>query len=202
MTLSFSIQDGEYLVKIARKVVEHALKGEEYDPPEDFKERFSEKSGVFTTIKTFPEKKLRGCIGFPYPIYPLWKALILSSYSAAFEDPRFNPLKPEEIDRVIFEITVLTPPKKITVKDPSEYLEKIKIGRDGILIKRGLLSGLLLPQVPVEEGWDVVEFLNYGCLKAGLPPGCWQDRLTEVYTFQGIIFEEKEPKGEVIKVEQ
>ncbi len=198
--MNLSLKEGEELVKTARKVVELALEGKEFQPSEEFKKKYSEKRGVFVTIKTFPEKELRGCIGYPYPIFPLWKALIDSAKAAAFEDPRFPPLRKDEINKVIFEVTVLTPPQEIKYKDPSELLEKIKIGKDGLIIQYGPYSGLLLPQVPVEEGWDVVEFLSYTCLKAGLPPDCWTWKGIKIYKFQGQIFEEVEPKGKVVEV--
>jgi len=188
------------LVKIARKAVEYALEGKKYEPDEEIKKKFSEKRGVFVTIKTYPEKELRGCIGFPYPIYPLWKGTVEAALLAAFEDPRFEPLKKEEINKVIFEVTVLTPPEEIKYSDPSELLEKIVIGRDGLIIEYGPYSGLLLPQVPVEEGWTVAEYLSYLCLKAGLPPNAWTWEGVRIYRFEGRIFEEKEPNGEIVEL--
>ncbi|AAR39286.1 NEQ441 [Nanoarchaeum equitans Kin4-M] len=177
------------LAKIARKIVEYALEGKDYEIPDEIKEKLNYKAGAFTTIKTL-DNQLRGCMGIPYPIYPLWQSLKYSALMAAFEDPRFPPLQKEELDNVKFEVTVLTPPRKLIVNNPLEYLEKIKIGKHGIIIKRGPYSGLLLPQVPIEEGWDAKEFLSYGCLKAGLPMDCWLDPKTEVYVFEGQIFEE------------
>jgi len=176
--------------KIARKIVEYALEGKDYEIPQELKEKWNYNAGAFTTIKYKDTNELRGCMGIPYSIMPFWKALKESALMAAFEDPRFEPLKKEEIPLVKFEVTELTPPKKLEVKNPKEYLEKVIIGKHGIIVKKGPFSGLLLPQVPVEEGWDVMEYLSYGCLKAGLPPDCWLDRDIEIYVFEGKIYEE------------
>ena len=176
--------------KIARKIVESKLRGIDYEIPIEFKEKHSYKAGAFTTIK-YKDGELRGCMGIPYPIMPFWKALKESALMAAFEDPRFEPLREEELSKVTFEVTELTPPKKLEVSNPLEYPKKIEIGKHGIIIKKGIFSGLLLPQVPVEEGWDAETFLSYGCLKAGLPPDCWLDKDTEIYVFEGKIYNEE-----------
>ncbi len=181
--------------KIARKIVESALEGEKFEFPEELKEKWSYKAGAFTTIK-YKNGELRGCMGIPYPILPFWQALYESALMAAFEDPRFPPLQKEELPLVKFEVTELTPPVKVEVSDPLEYLEKIKVGKHGIIVKKGPFSGLLLPQVPVEEGWDIKTYLSYGCLKAGLPPDCWLDPDTEIYVFEGKIYEEDNENSE------
>ena len=99
---------------------------------------------------------------------------------------------------VLIEVTILTPPRLLEVKDSKEYLEMIKIGRDGLIVKRGGQSGLLLPQVPVEWEWTVEEFLMNTCTKAWLPTDAWKHPKTEIYSFSGIIYKELEPKGEVV----
>ena len=152
-------------------------------PKIDFPEKFERKSGVFTTISTYPQHDLRGCIGFPEPIFPLKKALIESAISAAFQDPRFPPLRKDEIDKVVFEVSLLTPPQEIRVKNRKELLEIVKIGKHGLIVEKGFYKGLLLPQVPVEWGWDVEQFLSQTCWKAGLYPDCWLDKNTKIYTF-------------------
>ncbi|NDB52140.1 MAG: TIGR00296 family protein, partial [Nitrosopumilaceae archaeon] len=104
-------------------------------------------------------------------------------------------------DSITFEVTILTPPEEITVDDNSKLPEKIKVGRDGLIIKQGRSSGLLLPQVPVEYGWNEQEFLSHTCQKAGLPSECWMQKQTRVYSFEGIIFKEEKPNGQVIREE-
>ena len=94
------------------------------------------------------------------------------------------------------EVSVLTPPEPIE-GPPHERPKKIKVGRDGLIVKKGIYSGLLLPQVPIEWGWDEEEFLSETCWKAGLPPDCWLDGDTEVYRFTAEIFEEEHPNGPV-----
>ncbi len=203
-----TLKQGEYLVKLARKAVEnYFINGSELPVPEDTPPELMEKRGVFTTIYRVSSgealvgiaKELRGCIGFPLPIKPLAKATIESALSAAFEDPRFPPLREKELNEVIFEVSVLTPPKLIE-GTPEEIKRNIKIGRDGLIIQRGFMSGLLLPQVPVEYEWDVETFLGQACMKAGLPPDAWIMKNTKIYTFQAEIFTEIEPKGKIIRL--
>jgi uncharacterized protein (TIGR00296 family) len=201
-TLSFdiSLEEGELLVKLARKAVEEFLKTKRrIPPPENVSQNLMQPCGVFVTINSIrgEEKELRGCIGLPYPTIPLMEAVIESAISSATQDPRFYPLSLEELDNVVFEVSILTPPQLVEVKNPSEYPSKIKIGVDGLIIERGFYKGLLLPQVPVEWGWDEEEFLCQCCLKAGLPPDCWLMKGTKVYKFQAVIFEEEKPRGEV-----
>ncbi|AIF69704.1 hypothetical protein PAP_06535 [Palaeococcus pacificus DY20341] len=198
----YKIKDehGEFLVKLARKTIEEYLKsGKEPEPPEDTPEELWEKMGVFVTLNRYkspPQSALRGCIGFPLPIYPLVKATIKAAIYAAVDDPRFPPVKPEELDSLTIEVSVLTPPEIIEGK-PSERPKKIKVGRDGLIVERGIYSGLLLPQVPIEWGWDEEEFLAETCWKAGLPPDCWLDEETKVYRFTAEIFGEEHPKGPI-----
>ena len=190
-----NLQDGEKAVRFARRVIETYVRGEPA-PKTDLDSVFKEKQGVFVTIHTYPSHMLRGCIGIPEPIMPLQDALVEAATSAT-RDPRFPPLSERELDNIIIEVTILTPPKLLEVSDPKEYLSKIKIGRDGLIVRKGGYSGLLLPQVPVEEKWDVEEFLANTCMKAWLPADAWLDRNTKIYTFSGQIFTEIEPRGKI-----
>jgi len=142
-------------------------------------------------------KQLRGCIGYPEPILPLAEATISSAINSATKDPRFLPISTKELENILMEVSVLTPPELIVVKNPKEYIEKIEIGRDGIVVERGAFKGLLLPQVPIEQNWDEKEFLSNTCMKAWLPPDAWLDESTIIYKFRGQIFTEIEPEGEI-----
>lgn len=200
MSLELSLEEGKFLVELARKAVEEYLKSRKrISVPENISEKLLQPCGVFVTINTIRdgEKELRGCIGYPYPTTPLVQAVIESAISSATQDPRFYPLSLSDLDNVVFEISVLTPPQLIEVKKPSEYLPKIMVGKDGLIVERGMFKGLLLPQVPVEWEWDEEEFLCQCCTKAGLPPDCWLLENTKIYKFQAIIFEEEKPRGEV-----
>ena len=191
---------GEFLVRLARKAVEEYVRhGRTIEPPEDTPPELWEKMGVFVTLNNRhapPQMALRGCIGFPLPIYPLVEATIKAAIYAAVDDPRFPPVRESELDDLVVEVSVLTPPELI--EGPAEERPKrIKVGRDGLLIEKGIYSGLLLPQVPIEWGWDEEEFLAQTCWKAGLPPDCWLDPDTKVYRFTAEIFEEEKPWGPV-----
>jgi uncharacterized protein (TIGR00296 family) len=127
----------------------------------------------------------------------LARAIIESSISSATQDPRFMPMKAEELDQVVFEVSVLTPPEIVEVENPHDYCSKIEVGRHGLIIERTYCKGLLLPQVPVELKWDEETFLCECCVKAGLPPDSWLLKGTKVYRFQAIIFEETVPNGRI-----
>jgi len=192
-----SLSDGKNLVKLARKTVEDHFSKRELILK---KTKFKEKRGVFVSIHTHPKHELRGCIGYPHPVLPLDEAIQRASLSAAFEDSRFQPLKPEEFKKITFEVSVLTLPQIIKVKNPKEYLKKIKIGKDGLIIDFGLFNkGLLLPQVATEYKWNCETFLEHLCMKAGLTVDSWLDSKAKIFKFQTQIFKEKEPNGEIIQ---
>jgi len=195
-----SDSDGVVLVKTARKAVTEFLSnGNRMKLESDLEEKFSFNSGVFVTLNN-PDG-LRGCIGFPMPEKKLSHAIIEGAIAAATEDPRFPSVKTNELNDVVFEVTVLTPPVEIDVSDPMEYLEKIKVGRDGLIIRHSFSSGLLLPQVPVEYGWDVKEFLQHTCEKAGLSRDTWKNESVKIEKFEGIIFKEETPNGAIVRGE-
>jgi hypothetical protein len=194
-----SDHDGENIVKTSRATVTEYLKtGKKINLDEDFKSKFSYDSGVFVTLNK--KENLRGCIGFPTPVKKLYQSLVDAAIASATEDPRFPPVKYEELNEISFEVTVLTPPKEVKVTNPNEYLDKIKVGRDGLIVKWEFGSGLLLPQVPVEYGWNEEEFLNHTCEKAGAPFDCWKTKGTKILQFEGIVFKETKPNGNVEKV--
>jgi len=195
-----SDSDGVFLVKTARKAVTEFLSnGNRIKLESDLEEKFSFNSGVFVTLNN--SDGLRGCIGFPMPEKKLSHAIVDGAIAAATEDPRFPSVKTNELNDIVFEVTVLTPPVEIDVSDPMEYLEKIKVGRDGLIIRHSFSSGLLLPQVPVEYDWNVEEFLQHTCEKAGLSRDTWKNESVKIEKFEGIIFKEETPNGAIAREE-
>jgi len=202
----FSLEDGKLLIKFTRENIENFLiNSRRIIVPDIIKQKFSDKYGAFVTLNkaNFEGNPLRGCIGYIEPKYPLYDAIHRVSVSSATEDPRFPSVTPSEMDEIIIEVSILTPPKVIEVNDPNEYLERIVIGRDGLIAQQGeWRRGLLLPQVPVDHdrNWDVKTFLDHTCLKTGLPMNAWHDiERVKISSFQAILFEEKEPRGEIIR---
>ena len=194
---NISDDDGTILVKMARTVVTKYLTNNTKILDHDFKEKFSFNAGVFVTIND--KSGLRGCIGFPFAIKKLSDALTDAAISASTEDPRFSSIRQNELNNLVFEVTVLSDAEEISTSSPEEIIQEVKIGRDGLIIEKDSQSGLLLPQVPVEYNWDVVDFLNHTCHKAGLPNGSWKDKDTKISKFQGIIFREILPNGEIVR---
>jgi uncharacterized protein (TIGR00296 family) len=194
-----SLAEGKILVKLAREVVERKFKlGKFYVKKVD--KKFEEKKGVFVTLETFPEKELRGCIGFINPIYPLYEAAQRASYASAFEDFRFLPLKEEELKKIVFKVSILTEPKLIKVKSPEEYKQKIELGKDGLILVYGNNQGVFLPEVPIEANWSINEYLENLCFKAGLTPDVIYEKDAKIFKFQTQVFAEKEPEGEIIEL--
>ena len=200
MTVSdirITLEDGKRLVMAAREAVTRFLKEGSVEKDTNLESRFSAKSGVFVTLND--SSGLRGCIGYPFPDRNLSFALTDAAVSAATRDPRFTPLNLEELNHITFEITILTPPERIQANSPDEYIAQISIGRDGLIVRKGPESGLLLPQVPAEYGWNETEFLEHTCQKAGLPENSWKESKVIVEKFQGIIFMEESPGGNIIE---
>jgi hypothetical protein len=200
----FTLEDGEMLIKFARDNIEFFLKNDRKIPvAEELKKKFKEKYGAFVTLNIYgvSDNSLRGCIGYIEPTYSLYEVIHKVSISSAIEDPRFPSVAIEEMENILIELSILTPPELIEVNDPEEYHDKIVIGRDGLIAERGMRRGLLLPQVPIDHGrnWDVKTFLSHTCSKAWLDPDSWRDLSTKIYSFQAILFEEETPRGVVIR---
>jgi len=189
--------DGAKLVKMARKSVIELLKNSSKINDSEFNSKFDFSSGVFVTINK--QDSLRGCIGYPLPVKKLSEGLIDAAIAAATQDSRFIPVNIDELDQIVFEVTVLTPPIELKVEDPIEYLSIIKVGRDGLIVENAYTSGLLLPQVPTEYGWNEEEFISQTCKKAGLDKDAWKDRTTKVSRFEGVIFREESPNGIIVR---
>jgi AmmeMemoRadiSam system protein A len=130
---------------------------------------------------------LRGCIGYTSPIKPLYMTVRDTAAFAALRDPRFRPVSASELSQLSYEISVLSPLRRVT------DIEQIKVGRDGLLMKNGDYEGLLLPQVPVEQNWDRQTFLEQTCAKAGMKHDCWKDENTDIFKFTAVVFGEHKP---------
>ena len=194
---------GEYLVKLARRTIDTYLKSKiKIKLPKDAPKDLMDQSGVFVTLHRIDQGDkpiLRGCIGrIQSPGSTLLQSTIDSAIDAIIHDYRFPNVTLSELDKITVEITILTVPEKITVKDPKDYFNIIEIGRHGLIAERSSIQrGLLLPQVPVQQGWNVQMYLDSVCQKAGLPSNAWQDLDTSISSFEGFIFAELSPNGAI-----
>lgn len=171
------------LLTIARRAIEATLEGRPAGVPAEVEEPLRRPSGAFVSLHT-KGGDLRGCIGSIAPVAPLVEAVSSNAVNAAFRDPRFYPLRKDELSNVHIEISVMSPIGPVA--DPAE----IEVGRDGLIITRGSRRGLLLPQVATEYGWDRETFLRQTCVKAGLPPDSWRDSACRIEKFSAEVFGE------------
>jgi len=178
----FQLSDEEqaYLKGLARQAISRCLCNDGCALPQPPTDRLREKLGAFVTLKI--SGRLRGCIGHVMGDRPLHETIAEMSRCAAFQDPRFPPFTAHELERVEIEISVLSP--LAPCPDPAQ----IEVGRHGLLISKGSCSGLLLPQVPVEWGWDRETFLGQTCAKAGLPQDCWKSGNAALFWFEAVVF--------------
>ncbi len=192
---------GEQLVRIARRSVEYYFNNGKLMPtPDGIPQVLMRPGAAFVTIETYEgrTRSLRGCIGFIEPVKPLIRSVIEVAVEAAFNDPRFMPMERHELDEVTFEVSVLSRLEEAP-RDPQGRRSFVVIGRDGLVVERGFYRGLLLPEVPVENLWDVETFLSETCIKAGLWPDCWLDEKVKVYRFRTAAWLEETPKGRVLR---
>jgi AmmeMemoRadiSam system protein B/AmmeMemoRadiSam system protein A len=178
--LGLSEEEKKILHEIAHTVIWNKASGKKVPEFNITSERLKELRGAFVTINK--KGSLRGCIGHIKGVKPLYKSVEEMAEAAAFQDPRFPPVTKKELKDLEIEISALTPFKQIT--DVSE----IEVGKHGLYIEKGFYSGLLLPQVATEYGWDRDTFLEHTCRKAGLPPDAWKDKETRIYIFSADIF--------------
>jgi uncharacterized protein (TIGR00296 family) len=190
--------EGIDLVKLARTSVESFIKNKKIIASN---KNSNKKAGIFVTIyhvnKMNSEKNLRGCIGYVFPSHNIYDSVIAAAINAATEDPRFIAISEKELDEVIFEVSVLTKPSIIQVENTDLSLNKIVIGRDGLILESRYGSGLFLPQVPVEQKWSIREYLTNLCYKAGAPSDAWLLADSKLYIFCSLIFKEKLPNREI-----
>jgi len=188
--------EGRTAVHLAKEALTNYIGMKKVIELENLPPVFEEMRGVFVTLHE--DGDLRGCIGYPMPILPLGRAIVDSAINASSRDPRFPRVRKEELGRIEVEVTILTPPEPYT--EPKKKLpELVQVGRDGLIVTRGPYTGLLLPQVAPEWGFNSMEFLAQTCVKAGLPADAWLDEDTEVQHFQAQIFAEAGPGGKVFE---
>lgn len=181
-----SSTEKKVLLTIARQSIVSYVNGAEMCVVPREERRLNMKHGCFVTIKQ--HGKLRGCIGNFQSELPLFKEVSAIAVASASQDPRFYPLKKQDIDSISLEISVLSPLKKI------EDIENIIVGTHGIYLEKGYYRGVLLPQVAVDHHWDRTTFLNQTCIKAGLPTTAWQESDADIYIFDAQIFAETDPE--------
>jgi AmmeMemoRadiSam system protein A len=177
----YSESERRLLLQLAHEAVAAALERRALDlaPPSD---HLSELRGAFTTLHE--DGALRGCVGYVFPMYSLYRTVAETAVAAAFSDTRFLPVAREELPKLKFDISVLSPMQAI---EP----EEVEVGRHGLLITYGSRRGLLLPQVPLEHHWDRKTFLRETCIKAGLPQDAWEHG-AKVEAFTAEVFGEEE----------
>jgi AmmeMemoRadiSam system protein A len=178
--LGYSPEEKEVIRELAYRAIRSHCLGEPMPEIGAGSKKLDEPRGAFVCIHK--GKDLRGCIGQIEPRGPLSQTIKSMAVEAAFRDPRFCAVAPDELDKIDIEISVLTPFQRIS--DPSA----IEIGTHGLYIRKGFQSGLLLPQVAVEHGWSRVQFLEWTCAKAGLPKNAWKGQDSEIYIFSADIF--------------
>lgn len=172
------------LLRIAREAIEAAVEGRRAElDAQAVDDMLRRPSGAFVSLHT-NDGGLRGCIGSIEPVAPLYEAVLSNAINAAFRDPRFYPLRKDELAHVHIEISVMSPIEPVT------SVGEIEVGRDGLIIRWGSRAGLLLPQVATEYGWDRETFLDHTCVKAGLPAGSWRLPECLIEKFSAEVFGE------------
>jgi AmmeMemoRadiSam system protein A len=179
--LSPSDEDKRFLKDLVILSITARLTGQGPEtPPEPESDLLGRELGAFVTLKRHGQ--LRGCIGNIIGQGPLFRTVWNMARAAAFEDPRFPQLTQAELADLEIEISILGP--VVPCPDP----ELIEVGRHGLIMRQGNRQGLLLPQVPLEWGWDRAQFLAQTCRKSGLAPLAWRDPSTEIYWFEAVVF--------------
>ncbi len=183
---SLSEEEKGELLALARKSVEFAVeKNQLYEPPASASVILNQERGAFVTLTKSGD--LRGCIGYTSAVKPLYMTVRDTATHAALHDPRFQAVSASELPQLAYEISVLSPLRRVT------DIQQITIGEHGLLMKNGGYDGLLLPQVPVEQKWDRQTFLEQTCRKAGMNANCWKDEDTDIFSFTAVVFHEKKP---------
>lgn len=198
MNSDLTVEEGTELVRLARTAVELYLKNGKILNSTN---KSNKKAGIFVTLYQLDtsnsKKNFRGCIGYTVPSWNIHDTVVTAAINAATKDPRFIALRQEELDKVIFEVSVLTKPIPIEIDNTQAILSEIVIGRDGLILESNYGSGLFLPQVPVEQRWTINEYLTNLCYKAGAPVDTWKLPDSKLYKFHTMVFREKLPNREI-----
>lgn len=190
----YSLSQGAKLIALARHSIETFLKKKSLNikPYEEF----TDKSGVFVTIKK--DGRLRGEMGFLETADHLHMAVVKAARDAAFRDKRFPPLKEEEINEIEIEISITTKPVLMRASSPDDYIRQIDFGFDGLMIKAGVFSSIILPQSVGGEGWDAERMLRQLCISAGMTMDAWKSLNHQIFKFQAQVFAER--NGKVVEL--
>lgn len=180
-------EEGQRLIAVARKAIEAKLFEKSSQETKEIPPKFRQQGGTFVTLNM--DGALRGCIGHIIAKESILEGVEENAVNAAFRDPRFPPLSPEEWDRVSVEVSILTDPKPLPYEGPEDLLQKLRAGVDGVIIRKGRHQSTFLPQV-WEQLPDKEAFLTHLCLKAGLEGDAWRKEPLEVLTYQVQAFEE------------
>jgi len=197
-----TVKEGTILINLVRKyAITYLREGRKINFSLEAFERFSERFGVFVTIRKEEDSKknIIACVGYPLPAISLLQASLDATLSATIRARCFFKVGADELEDMIFEITILTPLERIVVDHPIDYTKVIKLGRDGLMVERGFHKGLLLPNLPLEFGWSPAEFLGECCTRAGLLADSWLREDIAVYKFQVQTFS-REPNGRIVKL--
>ncbi|MBI3192843.1 MAG: AmmeMemoRadiSam system protein A [Ignavibacteriae bacterium] len=183
-----SDSDKKLLLSTARRAIEAACNEQPLPQLKNIPAHLKSPQGAFVTLKK--NQELRGCIGYIESDEPLINTIQEVARKSALNDPRFNPVEPEEVRTLEIEISVLSPVRQI------KNIDEIEVGKHGLIIESGKFRGLLLPQVPVEYGWDRETFLNQTARKAGLPMNAWKQPEITIFIFSAEVFSEDDFKKE------
>lgn len=198
MNSDLTLEEGAELVRLARTAVESYLKNGKIINSTN---KSDKKAGIFVTLYQLDtsnsKKNLRGCIGYTVPSWDIHDTVVAAAINAATEDPRFIALGQEELDKVIFEVSVLTKPIPIQIVNTQVFPSEIVIGRDGLILESNFGSGLFLPQVPVDQRWTIREYVTNLCYKAGAPGDAWKLPDSKLYKFHTMVFREKLQNREI-----
>ena len=175
--VSLSSRDKIFLLKAAREALQAYFKNEKWMDYPNNNPALHQKRATFVTLRNRSSHELRGCRGETVARDPLIKSVLKMTIATATQDPRFKPVKQDELDKLSFEINALTPLQHIKVED-------VEVGKHGLMIVKGYSAGLLLPKVPVSYNWDRDTYLAQLCKKAGLPKGAWNDSDSTLYAFE------------------
>ncbi len=183
-------EEGSMLVSLARESIITSFHSKELTIPEKHKKIFFFPTGVFVTLRKFG--RLRGCLGYARTDQPLYESLISAARSAAFQDPRYPPLRQSELPKIELEISLLTEPTALNKATPADVLRSITVGKDGIILSNNNFSGLMLPQVAEKGSWSTEDFLKYTCTMFGLNEAAWLDPNSRLYKFRANVFTESD----------